>query len=276
LRHPASQGPKAQFAITPGKAWHSYPQEDVHRLVGLVGAAQASRLLFSAQRIDGAEAERIGLVERFFAENAAEEAEAYAAAVAANDPASLRTLKRAVRLAERGIASDAGAGPHVRRSSRQRHAVRAARGASDAAPLKGMLAWLVRLPQGRAMTVRLSIMSLLLLAACSDAGKATEEALAASEEKAADSGRIACAVGGAASMARDCTMERLSGPEGTTLTVRHSSGAFRRLLVTTDGRGVVAADGADPAVVSVIGDDRIEVSIAGDRYQLPATVKARP
>jgi hypothetical protein len=124
------------------------------------------------------------------------------------------------------------------------------------------------------MKTRLSIMFLLLLAACGDAGKATEEALAASEQKAAEDGRIACAVDGAASIARDCTMERLSGPEGTTLTMRHPSGAFRRLLVTTDGRGVVAADGADPAVVSVISEGRIEVAIAGDRYQLPATVKA--
>ena len=124
------------------------------------------------------------------------------------------------------------------------------------------------------MKTGLSIFLLLLLAACGDAGKATEEALAASEEKAADDGRIACAVDGAAPVTRDCTMERLSGPEGTTLTIRHPSGAFRRLLVATDGRGVVAADGADPAVVSVIGEDRIEVSIAGDRYQLPATVKA--
>jgi enoyl-CoA hydratase/carnithine racemase len=98
-------GPQSRFAITPAKLGISYPQEDVHRLVGLVGAAQASRLLFSAAAIDGVEAERIGLVERF-AENAAEEAEAYAAAVAANDPASLRTLKRAVGLAERGISSD--------------------------------------------------------------------------------------------------------------------------------------------------------------------------
>jgi hypothetical protein len=119
-------------------------------------------------------------------------------------------------------------------------------------------------------------MSLLLLAACGDAGKATEEALAASEQKAAERGRIACAVDGAASITSNCTMERLSGPEGTTLTVRHPSGAFRRLLVTKDGRGVVAADGADPAMVSVMGENRIEVSIGGDRYQLPATVKATP
>jgi hypothetical protein len=117
-------------------------------------------------------------------------------------------------------------------------------------------------------------MLLPMLAACGDAGKATEDALAQSEQKAADGGSIACAVDGATSITRGCTMERLSGPEGTTLTMRHPGGGFRRLLVTTDGRGVVAADGADPAMVSIIGEGRIEVAIAGDRYQLPATVKA--
>ncbi len=115
--------------------------------------------------------------------------------------------------------------------------------------------------------------ALLLLASCGDPGKATEDALARSSEKAADDGRVNCAVDGAASFERVCTMERLSGPEGSTLTMRHPSGAFRRLLVTTDGRGVVAADGADPALVSIIADNRIEVSLSGDRYRLPATVK---
>ena len=38
----------ARFAITPAKLGISYPQEDVHRLVELVGAGQAARLLFTA------------------------------------------------------------------------------------------------------------------------------------------------------------------------------------------------------------------------------------
>ena len=36
---------------------------------------------------------------------------------------------------------------------------------------------------------------------------------------------------------------------------------------------MVAADGADPAIVSLVSDDLIEVSLAGDRYRLPATIK---
>ena len=57
------------------------------------------------------------------------------------------------------------------------------------------------------------------------------------------------------------------------LTIRHPDGGFRRLRITADGRGVIAADGAEPARVSVIGPADIEVAVGGDRYRLPATVK---
>ncbi|WP_236697467.1 hypothetical protein [Sphingomonas sp. Leaf357] len=79
----------------------------------------------------------------------------------------------------------------------------------------------------------------------------------------------------AAALARACTVDRQTGDDGLILTVRHPDGAFHRLLVTKDGRGVIAADGAEQAVVSVIGDDRIEVALGGDRYRLPATTKAQ-
>ncbi len=114
---------------------------------------------------------------------------------------------------------------------------------------------------------------MLLLSACGNPDAATERALAASEERAADDGRVECAVEGAGGFERVCTMERVKGADGTTLTVRHPSGGFRRVLVATDGRGVVAADGADPAMVSIVSDGLIEVALAGDRYRLPATVK---
>lgn len=59
------------------------------------------------------------------------------------------------------------------------------------------------------------------------------------------------------------------------LTVRHPDGAFHRLLVTKDGRGVIAADGAETAVVTIIANGEIEVALGGDRYRLPATVKGK-
>ncbi|HEV2864876.1 MAG TPA: enoyl-CoA hydratase/isomerase family protein [Allosphingosinicella sp.] len=93
----------ARFAITPAKLGISYPQEDVHRLVELVGPGQASRLLFTALSIDAGEAARIGLVDLVDGD-----VEEIVAAIAANDPDSLATLKQAVRLAARGTRSDDG------------------------------------------------------------------------------------------------------------------------------------------------------------------------
>jgi enoyl-CoA hydratase/carnithine racemase len=96
--------PDAPFAITPARIGISYPQEDVHRLVELIGPGQAARLLFTGLSIDGAEAARIGLVE--LAAPLAER-EAVIAAILANGPESLATLKRAIRLAAKGVGSDA-------------------------------------------------------------------------------------------------------------------------------------------------------------------------
>jgi len=126
------------------------------------------------------------------------------------------------------------------------------------------------------------LLLLALLAACgtgkqpngaaANAAEPTIAAPAATEGPAAVSDdRIDCAVDGAA-FARVCTVERMRGEAGLLLTVHAPSGAFRRLLVTRDGRGVAAADGAEPAKVSVLGPGRIEVAIGGDRYRLPATV----
>ncbi|HYJ30307.1 MAG TPA: hypothetical protein VEW25_08210 [Allosphingosinicella sp.] len=86
---------------------------------------------------------------------------------------------------------------------------------------------------------------------------------------------IECAIGGAA-FERNCTMERSEGAEGLTLTIRNAAGGFRRLLLPKDGSGAVAADGAEPARVSVLGDGRAEVAIGGDRYRLPVAIGPAP
>jgi enoyl-CoA hydratase/carnithine racemase len=98
-------GPGARFAITPAKFGISYPQEDVARLVALVGPGQASRLLLTALPIDAAEAARIGLVEIHSADLQAALGKIVAACVEAS-PASHRVLKRAIALAVRGVAAD--------------------------------------------------------------------------------------------------------------------------------------------------------------------------
>jgi len=137
--------------------------------------------------------------------------------------------------------------------------------------------------QKRRMKAAPLLASLALLAGCggtktsqpaapNSAAETSIPAPAATATVESPDDRIECAVDGAA-FARACTVERLTGDEGLVLTLRAPSGSFRRLLVTKDGRGVVAADGAEPAKVTVIGSGRIEVAIGGDRYRLPATVR---
>ena len=118
----------------------------------------------------------------------------------------------------------------------------------------------------------------LLLTACQERAADTQvlakvEANQAAE--AADDGRVNCAPGGATAFARVCEIERAESERGMILTVRHPDGGFRRLLVTKDGRGVVAADGAEPAQVTLVGQDEIEVAIGDDHYRLPATAKVK-
>ncbi len=94
-------GDGARFAITPAKFGISYPQEDVARLVALVGPGQASRLLLGAAAIDSAEAARIGLIE-LRATDVGTAVDELVAAILANSGESIAVLKRAIRLACEG------------------------------------------------------------------------------------------------------------------------------------------------------------------------------
>ncbi|WP_254287593.1 hypothetical protein [Sphingomonas liriopis] len=96
----------------------------------------------------------------------------------------------------------------------------------------------------------------------------------ADQRRAADDdGRIRCSRE-SAPLRRDCAIEQTQSERGLILTVRHADGGFHRLLVTRDGRGVVAADGAEPARVTIAEPGTIDVAIGSDRYRLPATIKA--
>ena len=108
----------------------------------------------------------------------------------------------------------------------------------------------------------------MLLAACGSAHDGNAET-------AADAGTIDCAPQGVADFKRVCTLDRVAGDEGLSLVVHNPDGGFHRLLVTKDGRGVSAADGAEKAEVTITGPGEIEVAIGGDRYHLPATVKGQ-
>jgi hypothetical protein len=99
---------------------------------------------------------------------------------------------------------------------------------------------------------------LLLLAACDAAPQADRD------------DRIECQAEGEARFARSCTVETADTADGRMVTIRKADGGFRRLRVTTDGSGVVAADGAERTRVTALPDRRIEVEIGGDRFRLPA------
>lgn len=94
-------GPGALFAITPAKIGISYPQQDIHALVALVGPGQAARLLFTGAPIGGDEALRIGLADMH-----ADALDGLVEAILANDASSLATLKRGLRLAAQGQRTD--------------------------------------------------------------------------------------------------------------------------------------------------------------------------
>lgn len=116
------------------------------------------------------------------------------------------------------------------------------------------------------------LLTLVVLAGCNrtpDNGDLAE-AEARGSRQAAEDGRIECALEGAKLFDRTCTVEEMSGENGAVLVVGRANVGYRRLQITTDGSGVISADGAEPARVSIVGDNIIEVAIGHDRYRLPA------
>lgn len=85
--------------------------------------------------------------------------------------------------------------------------------------------------------------------------------------------QIQCMLDGSTEFSQTCELKQSKGTLGPMLSVSGPSGGFRRLLITQDGRGVVAADGAEAALVTPRGVGVVEVAIGRDRYLLPATIK---
>jgi enoyl-CoA hydratase/carnithine racemase len=95
--------PDARFAITPARIGIGYPQEDVHRLVSLVGPGQAARLLFTGMTVDAPEAQGLGLIDLF---GEPDQLLAIMDSLLACDPDSIAMLKRGIGLAVAGRRSD--------------------------------------------------------------------------------------------------------------------------------------------------------------------------
>lgn len=105
------------------------------------------------------------------------------------------------------------------------------------------------------------VLGLLLLAACRDA-----------DAPVSGSRPVECRLADKTGFEPACTVERMRSPEGPVLVVRRGDGSFRRLLIVKDGRGVIAADGAQPVAVRAGDDGHIEVTAGDMVYRLPAKV----
>ena len=123
-------------------------------------------------------------------------------------------------------------------------------------------------------TILIASLSLALSACGSDPEADLLAAESETAEEAALQGKVECALAGGADFNRNCTTERVSGPEGQMLVVRHPDGGFRRFKILTDGRGLLPADGIDPDFkINVLPNGMIEVRSVDDIYRLPAAIK---
>ncbi len=106
-------------------------------------------------------------------------------------------------------------------------------------------------------------MAVTLVAGCSS-GSTQPQADAGAE-------RIECALRGAVQFTSDCLVERSISDGARILVVRHPDGSFRRFEQVNDGRGLLVADGADPLLIQISGQ-QIDVAVGQDRYRFPAKV----
>jgi enoyl-CoA hydratase/carnithine racemase len=95
----------AEFAITPAKLGALYLRSDLHRLVAAVGPAQGFRMIYTAQPVGAAAAERMGLVQQVHAADRFEaELSTLTGAILSNSPFTLRESKRLLRATAFGLA----------------------------------------------------------------------------------------------------------------------------------------------------------------------------
>lgn len=116
---------------------------------------------------------------------------------------------------------------------------------------------------------------LLLVAACgggdgsgSGQGVAPSPGSTGSSGSSASNTSVSCAIGGASSLAENCTLEAAQVEGAPVLVIRHPDGGFRRFAVK-DGN-IAEADGAEKAVVTRSGSS-IGIAVGSDRYRLSAS-----
>ncbi|GAA4616332.1 enoyl-CoA hydratase/isomerase family protein [Saccharopolyspora hordei] len=106
----------AEFGITPAKLGIVYPPSSIARLTELVGPSAAKLLLFSADFVDAAHAQRMRLVDEVV-DDPRERVEQLAATIASRSQLTVRASKELVDLAHRGLPLDDAAARWQRTSA---------------------------------------------------------------------------------------------------------------------------------------------------------------
>ena len=87
--------PSALFSLPPARLGLAYPLDGLRDLVASIGPSAAKEMIFTARRLDAADALRIGLVDRV-AEDAEAETAALCAEIAQGAPLTITHAKRAL------------------------------------------------------------------------------------------------------------------------------------------------------------------------------------
>ncbi len=87
----------ASFALPPARLGLAYPQDGLHDLVAVVGAATAKEMIFTARRLKAPEAFRLGLISRLCGDVEAE-VRSFCAEIADGAPLTITHAKRAIDL----------------------------------------------------------------------------------------------------------------------------------------------------------------------------------
>lgn len=97
----------AKLAITPGKLGLIYSLADTKRLIDLVGPATAKDILYTGRILDGAEAHRVGLLDRLIEPDKLDDTVAsYAADICAASQFSARGTKQIAQMILDGVDDD--------------------------------------------------------------------------------------------------------------------------------------------------------------------------
>jgi hypothetical protein len=129
------------------------------------------------------------------------------------------------------------------------------------------------------MRTAITLVPLLLLAACSKgAGGSSAATVAEQNEVAApEDNHVPCALGGAKEFKPDCTREIAQVDGKEMWTIRSPGGGFRRFQIIDDkdsgGTRIATADGAWEVQAVRVGNE-LEVRVGDDSYRFPAAPEA--